>query len=201
MPDWEKRYASTAAPFGDAPNDYVQLVANRPDFGARSALCLADGDGRNGTWLATRGLSVTAVDLSTKGTERALARDMSAGVQVERISADVACWKPKTDRKWGSAFVIYLQSDQVTRQRAVQLASSSLEPGGWLVLEAFARPAADRPGPGPGDPSVLYDLAEIESWTPELEIVESLEGQVMLDEGPRHQGLAAVVRFAARRKR
>ena len=65
MPDWNKAYREADAPlFGDEPTDFVRAVTTRPAFDCRTALCLADGDGRNSRWLARRGLAVTAVDMS-----------------------------------------------------------------------------------------------------------------------------------------
>ena len=68
---WDRRYrAAVAPPFGEAPNDYLRMICAHQDFTARSALCLADGDGRNGAWLAGQGLAVTAVDVSAVATDR-----------------------------------------------------------------------------------------------------------------------------------
>jgi SAM-dependent methyltransferase len=198
MPDWDAKYAAPQALFGDAPNEYVRRIATRADFHATTALCLADGDGRNGAWLAGRGLSVTGVDSSAVATRKALDRDRAAGVAVERIVADIADWVPQ-GRCWQSVFLIYLQSEPVVRARALRLASESLEPGGWLVLEVFARTSNGGWGSGPKDTSVLYDLAEIEAATSGLDVIEALEGRVLLDEGVRHQGMSSIIRFAARR--
>ena len=198
MPDWDAKYAGREAPFGNAPNEYVREILARCDFDARSALCLADGDGRNGTWLARQGLAVTAVDLSDVATEKALERDAASGVTVERITADLAVWTPPA-RHWQAAFVIYLQCDPATRARALRLCVDHLEPGGWLVIEAFAKPVAGRPGFGPDDASVLYDLPEIEAAVPDVVVIEAFIGRTLLDEGDRHRGEAEVVRFAARK--
>ena len=70
------------------------MVCARSDFAARRVLCLADGDGRNGAWLAGRGLAVTAVDVSAVANEKAQALDRSRGVSVTRITADLAEWRP-----------------------------------------------------------------------------------------------------------
>ena len=198
MPDWDKKYAARPAPFGDQPNEYVRQILARSDFEARSALCLADGDGRNGTWLAGQGLDVTAVDLSQVATDRARERDRAAGVSVDRITADVAEWTPPP-RSWQSVFVIYLQTQPEIRAHALRLGAEHLEPNGWLVVEGFAKPVAGRPDFGPDDASVLYDLAEIEEAVPGLTVIEAFAGRTRLDEGGRHQGEADVVRFAARK--
>lgn len=199
MPDWDAKYAAHDALFGNGPNEYVREICNRFDFTAQSALCLADGDGRNGTWLASQGLEVTAVDLSRVGTEKAFVRDQAAGVSVERIVADLGHWAPPDGSCWDAAFIIYLQCDPPTRERTLHLAVDALTPGGWLVVEAFAHPTTGRGGLEPNDSSVLYDLADIEATVPEMNIVEAFTGRVLLDEGARHKGVAEVVRYAGRK--
>ncbi|GAB4375145.1 MAG: class I SAM-dependent methyltransferase [Kiloniellaceae bacterium] len=197
---WDKRYRAAAEPpFGEAPNEYLRMILARGDFAAASALCLADGDGRNGAWLAGQGLAVTAVDVSAVATERALALDARRGVSVERIAADLADWTPPAGRLWQAVFIVYLQGTTALRRRALETGAAALAPGGWLVLEGFSKAQAGRPGLGPDDPDRLYDLAELHAALPGLEVVEALAGRVLLNEGPRHRGAAEIVRFAARR--
>lgn len=197
---WDRHYAEARAPlFGDAPNAYLRAVLGRPDIRPRTALMLADGDGRNGTWLAAQGLSVTAVDHSAEATRLARARDRTAGVAAARIAADLADWCPDTGRRWDLATVLFLHGPVHLRRRAVETAAAAVAPGGWLVLEGFAKLAGPGPGLGPENPAHRYDLEELPDWIPGLAPMEALEGLVRLDEGTRHQGLAAVIRLAARR--
>lgn len=197
---WDKRYGAAVAPlFGEAPNDYLRMICARPDFAARRVLCLADGDGRNGRWLAGQGLEVTAVDVSAVATERALALDRSSGVAVARLTADLVDWTPAAGQTWDAVFVIYLQGTAALRRRTLEVAAAALAPGGWLVVEGFSKAQARRPDIGPDDPDRLYDLEELHAALSGLEVVEALAGRVRLDEGPRHRGAAEVVRFAARR--
>jgi len=198
---WDKRYrAAVAPPFGEAPNAYLRMIVARADFAARSSLCLADGDGRNGRWLALQGLSVTAVDVSAVATEQALALDRRHGVGVERITADLAEWAPAPGHAWDAVFLIYLQGTGTLRRRALELGAAALAPGGWLVVEGFSKVQGARPEMGPDDLDRLYDLAELRDALPALQVVEALAGRVLLSEGTRHRGEAEVVRYAARRR-
>jgi len=197
---WDKRYrAAVEAPFGEAPNEYLRMISARSGFAAETALCLADGDGRNGAWLAGQGLKVTAVDVSAVATERAEAFDRRRGVTVERITADLADWSPEPGQSWDAVFVIYLQGTTALRLRALRVAAAALAPGGWLVVEGFAKAQAGCPDIGPNDADRLYDLEELRAAVPGLEVIEAWAGRLQLDEGPRHRGEAEVVRFAARR--
>ena len=200
MVDWDKRYREAdAAMFGRAPNNFVVQTVARADFTARSALCLADGDGRNGRYLAQSGMAVTGVDISGVATELARGFDAAAGVAVERVAADLADWQPPSDRRWDSAFLVYLHCEREVRRRAVELAAEHLMPGGWFVAEGFAANPGDGPRMGPPDPSLRYDIGEFDGWLASFELIEALTGVIRLQEGSKHQGLAPVVRYAARK--
>jgi SAM-dependent methyltransferase len=203
MPDWDKRYAKPGpALFGEAPNEYVREIFARSDFAALSAICLADGDGRNGRWLAQQGLTVDAVDLSSVATELARDKDARAGVSVSRLTVDISQWRPEPERAWDAAFQIYLQADPVTRKAAVRLAAEHLRPGGWFVLEAFGTgkdDGVDTGAMGPDDDALRYSVDELTRWLAGFQFIEALTGRVLLDEGERHRGEAWVVRFAARK--
>ena len=196
-PDWDERYA--AAPeglFGTAPNLYLRQVAARPDFTARSALCLADGDGRNSRWLAVQGIAVTAVELSAVALRNARALDRAAGIGVERIEADLENWQPEADRRYDAAFVIFFQAPWSLRRRALLLAWAALAPGGWLCLEGFSTAQAARRG-GPSSKANLYDLESLSTALPPHRMLEALAGRIALDEGPRHNGEMEIVRYLA----
>jgi len=197
QPDWDQRYA--AAPeglFGSAPNLYLRQVLARPDFAARTALCLADGDGRNSRWLAAQGLAVTAVELSRVAVQNALALDRAAGLHVTRIEADLESWQAEADRRYDAAFVMAFHAPWALRRRALLIAWAALAHGGWLCLEGFSTEQAGRPG-GPSSPANLYDLESVATALPPHRMVEALAGRIELDEGPRHRGEMAVVRYLA----
>lgn len=203
-PDWEARYRDApSALFGDAPNQYVREIVARSDFAPKSVLCLADGDGRNGRWLAEQGLEVSAVDVSFVAAEIARRKDADAGVRVARITGDLADWQPPHGAVWDAAFLIYLQSDPATRRQAVVTAVDHLRPGGWFIIEAFGvdplRPRGSGYAMGPDNPSLRYTLEELSAWLSGFQMMEALAGTVHLEEGEKHRGVASVVRVAARK--
>lgn len=198
-PDWDAKYgASEGSLYGEAPNDYLRMVLARPGVAPRRALMLADGEGRNGRYLAGLGLAVVAVDGSRVGTEKARRLDVAAGVRVERIHADLADWVPAGETDLAGLF--YLHCEPEVRDRAILRAVASLAPGGWFVAEVFAKAQAARPGMGPDRPDNLYAAEALAALLPpDMVLVEALEGLVRLDEGTGHHGLGAVVRVLARR--
>ncbi len=194
---WDARYRAAPAEglFGSAPNASLVAALARPEIRPGTALMLADGDGRNSTWLAGLGVAVTAVDLSGVATERARARDRAEGVRVARHTADLATWRPEGAADL--ATLLYLQGPRALRRHALGLAAGALSPGGWLLLEGFALAQAPG-GMGPDDPDKLWSLEDL-APAEGLEIWECLAGRVRLDEGAAHRGTAEVVRLLARR--
>ncbi len=196
-PDWDARYrGAEGGLFGEAPSPWLRMCLARGVQG-RTALCLADGDGRNGTWLAARGWAVTGLDLSVEATRRAQARDRAAGTMAERVAADLTDWSPE-GRVWDLCTLIYLQGPPDLRRRGLEAAAAATAPGGWLLVEGFGGAAGD--GPGPGAAPLRWSTAETLGWLdPEWEAVEAMEGAALLDEGPKHQGRAQVMRLLLRR--
>ncbi|MGW8194625.1 MAG: class I SAM-dependent methyltransferase, partial [Desulforhopalus sp.] len=67
---WDARYSEPGYAYGTEPNDFlVSSISYLPAGG--TVLCLAEGEGRNSTFLAKKGFDVTAVDSSAVGLEKA----------------------------------------------------------------------------------------------------------------------------------
>jgi hypothetical protein len=68
-----------------------------------------------------------------------------------------------------------------------------------LVLEAFTREQLGLDSGGPRNPNWLYSADLLAEDFAEMQIAALSESRIRLDEGPGHQGEAAVVRLLARR--
>ena len=66
---WNQRFTAEHYVFGEMPNAYLQSLAPHPSPG--NALGVADGEGRNGVWLAQQGLQVDAFDFSVNAIRKA----------------------------------------------------------------------------------------------------------------------------------
>lgn len=75
---WSTRYRDAGEDylFGTEPNRFLAHRATLLESG-RSALSVADGEGRNSVWLAEQGLDVTAIEISAVAVEKA--RRLAAG--------------------------------------------------------------------------------------------------------------------------
>ena len=194
---WDERYASGDFQFGEAPNDYLRSQAWRLRPGLR-AVVPGDGEGRNGVWLAEQGLSVTSLDWSPVGVAKAAALAARRGVRIEAVVADAARWD-WPDAAFDVAAWIYLHLPPGDRAAATAGLLRALAPGGLLVVECFSPAQQGRRSGGPKDSALLWSRAVVEERFPGCEILELTEGTVRLDEGPRHQGPAEVVRGVLRK--
>lgn len=194
---WDLRYADGDFQFGDRPNEYLRSQAWRWSPGQR-ALAAGDGEGRNGVWLAEQGLEVTALDWSAAGMAKARVLAARRGVAMQTIIADVTQWD-WPEARFDLIAWIYVHLPPADRVTATRGLLRSLAPGGLLVLECFSPAQEGRPSGGPKDVSLLWNRAAVEQAFGILEVLELLEGTVRLDEGPKHQGPAEVVRAVLRR--
>lgn len=194
---WEERYAGADYLFGTEPNDFLVEEAARLVPGGR-ALAVADGEGRNGVWLAQQGLDVVSVDFSANGLAKARALAAERGVAIETIQADLFHWD------WPVAafdLVVTFFIHPAPRQRDVLLGAMfrALKPGGLLIFEAFSKAQAENEFGGPDDPDRLYSSAILRQALAQAEIL-LLEEKTIIRRTGRFPGEpAAVVRCIARR--
>ncbi|SIT72113.1 Methyltransferase domain-containing protein [Ectothiorhodosinus mongolicus] len=194
---WDIRYAGPDYVYGTAPNAYLRAhhALYRP---GQKVLSVADGEGRNGVWLASRGLDVTSVDYSEHALAKAQSLAQLQGVTIETVLADVCQWQwPQA--AYDHVVAIYLHVPPEQRPRLHRGLIDALKPGGTLLLEAFGPEQLDYDSGGPDDLDMLYSGVMLREDFADAEIMELAELVVELDEGPGHQGLGAVTRALIRR--
>jgi SAM-dependent methyltransferase len=195
---WDERYQGGDFQFGEAPNRYLEEL--RPWFApGMRALALGDGEGRNGVWLAQQGLIVTSLDWSPVGMAKAARLAERRAVAMTTVVADAAAWA-YPEGGFDLVAWIYLHLPPADRAAAARGAARALAPGGLLALECFSPAQQGRRSGGPKIPELLWSRAIVEDLFGGLEVLELLEGTVSLDEGPRHQGPAEVVRALLRKR-
>jgi SAM-dependent methyltransferase len=195
---WNGRFAAPGFVFGTAPNAFLAAQAPRLKRGM-SALCVADGEGRNSVWLAKQGLQVTAFDFSPVGLEKAkrLARDSGATVGY-RLS-DVSSWK-WDERQYDVVAGIFIQFSP-PEERALVFAGMirALKPGGLLLLEGYGPRQLEYATGGPKKLENLYTEALLRESFRSLEILHFAAYDAEVDEGAGHKGMSALVDLVARK--
>lgn len=195
---WDERYVGDDYVFGQEPN--VWMATNEAFFNpGMTALLPGDGEGRNGVWLAERGLHVTTIDASPVGVEKArrlaAARDVEIDIQVADLrewAAPVAAYDLVV-----LAFLHVGPDDRATIHRKI---AETLKPGGLLLLEGFTPDHLGYGRGGPKNTRMMFTedrLRDDFSGLLEIEHMETLKTELPASE--RHGGPAAVMRLRARR--
>ena len=181
---WNSMYDRPDYRYGLEPNAWLVACAASLPAGAR-VLCVGDGEGRNGVWLAEQGYEVTTIDASDAGVEKArrLAEERGATLDVRRglFPDDL----PGYEGLFDAVALIYVHATPAGRRKVHAAAVAALRAGGIVVLEAFTPAQIGRSSGGPQNVEMLYTADLLREDFAALEI-EALEE-------------AAVVRMLARR--
>ena len=98
---WEARFAAPGYHFGTEPNAFLKSKAGLLKPGQK-ALSIADGEGRNGVFLAEQGLDVLAMDFSPTALAkaRALARSAASPSAPSRPTSTHGDGRPRRSTWW-----------------------------------------------------------------------------------------------------
>ncbi|MEQ1843675.1 MAG: class I SAM-dependent methyltransferase [Verrucomicrobiales bacterium] len=193
---WNTRYDQPVYVFGTEPNDFLAEMAGRIPSGP--VLCLAEGEGRNATFLATRGHQVTAVDQSSVGVAKAERLAAERGVAITTVVADLADFVIEPGA-WAGIVSIFLHIPESLRRATYRQAVAGLRPGGLFVLEAYTPKQIALGTGGPKDPALTPTLSQLREDLAGLEIEIGVETQREVLEGIGHTGIAEVVQVVARK--
>lgn len=195
---WDARFATDTYIFGTEPNVFL---ASRQDLfkpGMR-VLALADGEGRNGIWLAQQGCEVLSVDVSpiAIGKARKLAAQRAVSLRFE--CADLMNWQ-WPDSQFDAVICVFIQfATPAERKVLFDGFRAALKPGGVLLMEGYGVKQLQYTSGGPGKLENLYTLDMLREAFADWQVECLREYEVVLDEGPKHSGLAALVDLIARK--
>ena len=132
---WDDRYRSADRLWSGQPN--VQLVAQAGGLPAGEALDAGSGEGADAIWLASRGWTVTAVDVSAVALERAAAHAAAQGDEIAgRIRwrrEDLLSWDPAPQRfDLVSAQFMYAPEGELEAMH--RRLAAAVRPGGTLLV-------------------------------------------------------------------
>jgi SAM-dependent methyltransferase len=191
---WQTRFAGPDYFFGTEPNAFLKNQAHllRP---GQKALSVADGEGRNGVWLAEQGLDVRSFDFSPLAVVKARDLARQRGVTLKTEVADLFTWPWPTAAFDVIAAIFFQFAGPDTRDAVFAGIKQALKPGGLLLMEGYH---VRQLGFGTGGPSDVANL-----WTPELLVrafgdfssIAITEQDRALAEGHHHVGMSALVDF------
>ena len=134
---WDAHYGGSERIWSGNPNGI--LVAEVSELKPGTALDVGCGEGADAVWLAQRGWSVTAVDVSRTALERArqLAKKAGVGESIDWQHHDLAHTFPTGTYDLVSAQYLHAPIE-FPRDRVLQAAASAVAPGGCLLVVGHA---------------------------------------------------------------
>jgi len=189
---WQQNYAASNYIFGTEPNAFLRANTYRLKPGWK-ALAIADGEGRNGVWLAEHGLDVRTLDFSPNAIAKARALAAERGVSLHIEEADLTRWTwpgPVYDLIVG---IFFQFADPARRDRIFDGIKQALKPGGLLLIQGYGLGQLQYATGGPKQADHLYSRALLETAFTGFASLEIREHVSVLAEGTRHVGLSALV--------
>jgi SAM-dependent methyltransferase len=163
-------------------------------------LAVADGEGRNGVWLAQQGLIVDAVDSSAVAQSKARKLADSREVDINFIHADLLNWD------WGTAHydavaAIFIQfATGAERDAMFAGMRAATKSGGLILLQGYTPRQLEYKTGGPQGVENMYTPAILQSYFANWEILHLQEHDEEINEGAHHSGMSALIDLVARKR-
>jgi SAM-dependent methyltransferase len=195
---WNARFARDDYLFGEKPNAFLRKQAHflRP---GGSVLCVADGEGRNGVWLAEQGHQVTSFDFAPNALAKAKRLAQSRNVSVDQRQGDAYTW-PWAAEQYDALVAVFIQFlPPHRRDDAFAGMMSAVKPGGFFLLEGYRPEQVDYGTGGPPRREHMYTREWLRTTFANWEILVLEDYDAVIHEGQAHDGMSALIDLVARR--
>jgi 2-polyprenyl-3-methyl-5-hydroxy-6-metoxy-1,4-benzoquinol methylase len=196
---WNQRFNKEEFIFGKEPNEYLALQARNHLKPKDKVLCIADGEGRNGVWLAKQGMQVYGFDASdiALGKAKQFAKDNQVQVAYSFSDTDSFDWQ---ENEYDAVIGIFIQfADPAMRERIFQKTHKVLKPGGIFILQGYTPKQLEYKTGGPSLIEHLYTEAMIRDLAKAFQILDLCCYEQELNEGARHAGMSALLGLVAKK--
>lgn len=194
---WNQKYQAEEYIFGKEANDFI-ISVTPPAKAGQTAYAPADGEGRNGVFLARQGYQVTSTDIADLAVAKAHKLATEKQLAVNALVAD-ALDPPFADHSFDVIVVCFMHFRPDDEMRFMTVNKRLLKPGGLFILEGYTIDQIPLKSGGPKDPDMMQSAVGLRAYFSDYDIVSLTEQRRQLNEGPRHQGEAATVQLLARK--
>ena len=197
MVDWDERFSIEDYLFGAEPAQaLVKLEHYLIPQG--DTLVIADGEGRNSVYLASKGFKVTATDASTVANVKAKALAASQNVEVNYQVEDFfdIDWSAKQYDNIVGIFFQFIPPYKI--KQVLRALRTAIKKGGTLLIHGYTPQQIELATGGPKDVSLMYNKELFEDVFESVEILVNKEYQIKLSEGSGHKGQSALIDFVAK---
>jgi len=194
---WDERYSEEGYVYGTEPNDFLASQSDQLSPNSK-ILCLAEGEGRNGVYLAKLGHSVLGVDSSSVGLQKARDLAEAKGVCIETQVADLKDFDIG-EEKWDVVVSIFAHLPPPIRKSVHERVVKGLKKGCVIILEAYTPKQLEYKTGGPPVAEMMMTLDGLLSELKGLDFEFGRELERDVVEGKYHTGKAYTVQVFARK--
>jgi SAM-dependent methyltransferase len=187
---WNERYAESDFAYGKEPNALLKKFLEKMSAG--KILFPAEGEGRNAVYAATQGWDVYAFDISEEGKRKAEALAKEKNVEIHYTINSFQDYSAATNT-FDCIALVFTHLPEEIRRACYQRLLNFLKPGGIVIVIGFAEEQLGKTSGGPKDTTMLFSMNQLLEDFDMLENIEIEANDVILDEGPFHQGNASVI--------
>ena len=193
---WNERYRSGEYAYGKEANAFFS--AQLDGAGPGLMLLPGEGEGRNAVYASRKGWVVDAFDQSSVGQAKALALASELGAEISYRVCRMEDFSFKQNH-YDVVGLLFFHADPADRMVLHRKVFESLKPGGFLIIEAFHKEQLKNDTGGPKSPEMLFDEETLSSDFAPFETRLLEKQDIVLNEGPFHQGAASVIRFVGKK--
>lgn len=195
---WDERFKSEEYVYGTSPNSFFEQSLKEHGING-DILFPAEGEGRNAVFAATKGLNVTAFDLSVEGKKKALKLASENNVEIDYLVGEFEGLNLK-ENSFDAIVLIFAHFHPSIRQNFHRVFSKLLKTDGILILEGFSKNNLAMPNNnGPKNLDLLFTTDIISDDFSGLKTIELSELIEDIDEGNHHIGESSVIRYIGKK--
>lgn len=198
---WNKKYNTKTYIYGKEPNKY--LVEKLSTLTPKKILFVAEGEGRNAVYAATKGWQVEAFDLSEIAKDKALkyANDLQVSINYTTTEFLEIPYKPNS---FDAVVLIYAHFEADKKEKYYHKINQLIKSNGIIIFEGFGQhhPEYQKKYPhigGPKNKELLFSVEELKNAFTNFKMLEIKEIEIELSEGIKHIGKGSVVRMLAQK--
>lgn len=187
---WNDRYANRAYAYGTEPNAFFKSqIDQRP---AGRILLPAEGEGRNAVYAAKLGWEVVAFDQSEAGEKKAMQLAEATQTSISYRIEDTMDFNEAN--AFDLIFYGFFHVPPTVLQPVYDHLNTFVKPNGLILLEGFSTKNMGRGSGGPQNEAMLFTTSRVKSLLHDFKTLKVWEEEIILNEGPFHQGNACVIR-------
>ncbi len=193
---WDERYSAKEFVYGKEPNLFLKQNVDVIPMG--KVVCVADGEGKNGVYLAKLGYEVTSIDFSPQAIKKTILLAKENNVAVDAICADLLNYDFGENEYDGIvSLFVHFKIKEINKLH--QKYYNALKSNGVFMMEVFAKDQLPLKTGGPKNIDLLYNTEDIKKSFPNGKFELLKKDIIYLHDGDLHDGKAVVVRAIIRK--